>query len=1135
MADRPNTGESVTVPAGEDPRSFPWSWLLVFLALLAIVIVAGILFMQYSSQDALNKACDELNAVADLKADEIASWRRERLSDARIATGNPSIPAYVEEALVDPAGVDSREELLAATREVPDSPWFIVSKIDKSEAYATFSWRSHLALIVTFLVILALGLLFAFFWSRRRQQHYRQKYQFEETLRKSEERYRSIVDNTIEGIWTVDEDAMVTFVNQRMADMLGYDISEILGHAVFEFMDDQSREIAQQSLEKRRQGVEELYDFEFVHKDGSRLYVIVNASPLFDEGGRYIGTLGFFSDITARKHAEDELRETRDYLDNLIRYANAPIIVWDPSRRIVRFNRAFEFLTGYVSDEVVGQELAMLFPQQSREESLASIDLALSGEYWESVEIPILRKDGEVRIALWNSANIYAEDGTDLIATIAQGQDITARKQAEEEIKESEGRLHAIADASGDYIIMLDTELRIRFINRVEQGVDHDSIIGTPLYELVDEKDHDRVRTHLKRVVQDNCRREYETVFHRPDGMDIYYSSVAVPLVIEKEVVGVVVNSRDITGRKSMEEALRESEEKFRSSVEQSTDGIVLVDGRGIVIEWNSAMESIMGLQREQTIGKVYWDVLYLTVLPEHQDPETYQELKDQVLGSLERGFASWFGETSERELLSPQGERRIIQIASFPIQSREGMMMGNITRDITRRVQIENDLAYEVEVNKAVAELSSALLSQVSIDDISYVVLENARRLTGSRYGYVGYIETDTGYIICPTLSRDIWEQCGVEGKDIVFSEFTGLWGWVLNNRKPLLTNTPQEDPRSTGVPVGHIPIKRFVSVPALLGGALVGQIALANSDREYTEKDLEVLNRLADLYAMAVLRMWSEGELAEYREHLEELVSKRTQELEKANRQLQEEIAERRRNQEELRATAEQLRALSARVESVREEERRHVAREVHDTLGQSLTGLKINLSLLSKKLADDAEAEDRIASMIELVDTTIQSVREISTQLRPGVIDDLGLAAALDWQLKRFEEMTGLRCSFTSMAEDDFIDKGLAITLFRIAQEALTNIVRHAGASRVEVRLLRERKAILLDVRDDGMGISREEVEARESLGILGMRERANIYGGEVEIRGKRGAGTVLVVRIPVSDDGEAVDAEGEEAGG
>ncbi|MEW6555051.1 MAG: PAS domain S-box protein [Actinomycetota bacterium] len=825
-------------------------------------------------------------------------------------------------------------------------------------------------------------------------------------LEESERKYRTIVDNAQEGIWVIDGDMRTTFVNRRMADMLGYSEGEMLGRPILDFVDDGGRTEIERSMGGGDRGTSRQYEVEFLRKDGSRIFTNVAASPLTDDAGTAAGALAMVSDITERKRAEDEVRE-------------------------------------------------------------------------------------------------------------------------------SEGRLKAIADASGDFIIMLDTDHRIRFINRVEQGIDPDALIGTPLYEMVDEEDRDRVRTHLNRALFDNRRQEYETVFHRPDGADIYYSSVAVPLVVGEEVIGIVVNSRDITERKQAEEAVRESEEKFRSIVEQSTDGIVLVDGEGTVIEWNSAMEDISGLRREQAIGKALWEVQYLTLLPEQRDPRAYGELKEMVLGPLEKGFESWFGETIEREMLSPEGERRIIQTASFPIRSREGMMVGNITRDITRRVQVENDLAYEVEVNRAIAEMSSALLAQVSIEEVSYVVLENSKRLTGSRYGYVGYIEADTGHLISPTLSRDIWEQCDVEDKNIVFSKFGGLWGWVLENREPLLTNAPGEDPRSTGVPAGHIPIERFVSVPALLGGALVGQIALANSDRDYTRKDIEVLNRLADLYAMAVLRMWSEDELSEYREHLEELVRERTQELERTNRQLQEEITERRKNQDELRATAEQLRALSARVESVREEERRHVAREVHDTLGQSLTGLKINLSLLGRKLAGSEEV-DEISYMSDLIDATIQSVREISTQLRPGVIDDLGLAAALDWQLKRFEEMTGLKCSFVSRTEDESMDKDLAITLFRIAQEALTNIARHAGAGQVEVLLAQEPQEIVLRIKDDGRGISRQEVEDRGSLGILGMRERAHIYGGEVEISGGEREGTTVVVRIPLGGDDRAGGTPQEEGG-
>jgi len=159
------------------------------------------------------------------------------------------------------------------------------------------------------------------------------------------------------------------------------------------------------------------------------------ASPIKDNSGELIGAIETMEDVTERKQAEEELRRTRDYLGSLLQHANAPIIVWDRDQRITIFNTAFEQLTGYIAEEVVGQPLSMLFPEASRDESLTKIRQTLSGEYWESVEIPILRKDGESRIALWNSANIYDKDGKTLLATIAQGQDITERKSAEKNLR----------------------------------------------------------------------------------------------------------------------------------------------------------------------------------------------------------------------------------------------------------------------------------------------------------------------------------------------------------------------------------------------------------------------------------------------------------------------------------------------------------------------------------------------------------------------------------------------------------------------------------------------------------------------------------------------------------------------------
>lgn len=196
------------------------------------------------------------------------------------------------------------------------------------------------------------------------------------------------------------------------------------------------------------------------------------------------------------------------------------------------------------------------------------------------------------------------------------------------------------------------------------------------------------------------------------------------------------------------------------------------------------------------------------------------------------------------------------------------------LEKESRRCVQAEQRLQWESAVNAALAELSQALISPLSVDEISLIVLEQAKRLTGSAFGYVGYIDPKTGYLVAPTLSRDIWDACQVADKDIVFKQFVGLWGWVLHHRQSLLTNDPSHDPRSTGTPDGHVPIDRFLSAPAIINGTLVGQVAVANPSRDYTADDLAVVERLASLYSLAVERKRVEGALQEKSRELAERV---------------------------------------------------------------------------------------------------------------------------------------------------------------------------------------------------------------------------------------------------------------------
>ena len=222
--------------------------------------------------------------------------------------------------------------------------------------------------------------------------------------------------------------------------------------------------------------------------------------------------------------------------------------------------------------------------------------------------------------------------------------------------------------------------------------------------------------------------------------------------------------------------------------------------------------------------------------------------------------------------------------------------------------------------------------------------------------------------------------------------------------------------------------------------------------------------------------------------------------------------------RKTERLRESEEKLRRLAAHLISVREEERAHIAREIHDELGQVLTGLKMEVTWLAKRLREKPLLE-KTDSMCKLIDTTVQTVRKIATGLRPEMLDDMGLIAAVGWQAKEFQKRTGIRCRAKLPPESVKPPHDVATTVFRIFQEILTNVARHSRATRVDIELTLTEDRVGLEVVDNGVGIGDEDVTGKKSLGLLGMHERALLFGGEVHVSGKPGEGTRVSVNIPL----------------
>jgi PAS domain S-box-containing protein len=235
---------------------------------------------------------------------------------------------------------------------------------------------------------------------------------------------------------------------------------------------------------------------------------------------------------------------------------------------------------------------------------------------------------------------------------------------------------------------------------------------------------------------------------------------------------------------------------------------------------------------------------------------------------------------------------------------------------------------------------------------------------------------------------------------------------------------------------------------------------------------------------------------------------------------------IEERKRAEEQLSATNVQLRALSESLRSAREQEGARIAREIHDELGAALMSLKWGLEELDKTFAEAgdqaqlAARREKTAAMMKLIDNTINVVRRIAAELRPSILDDLGLVEAIEWQAQKFQAQTGIVCRCDCSLEDVELSQDQSTAVFRIFQEALTNILRHAQATSVDITMRKENGELILTISDNGRGIMEDEEAGRLSLGILGMRERAHLAGGRIDITGVKGEGTEVIVRVPIS---------------
>ena len=322
--------------------------------------------------------------------------------------------------------------------------------------------------------------------------------------------------------------------------------------------------------------------------------------------------------------------------------------------------------------------------------------------------------------------------------------------------------------------------------------------------------------------------------------------------VLLMALAGIYGQTVGVSGRTRRE--LLETNLELDQIFNTAADGMRVVDREFNVLRVNDTLLAMSGTSRAAALGQKCYEVF----------SGPYCHTPECPLLRVLRGERQIAIEVNK---VRPDGGKVPCLLTAIPYLDSRGNLLGIIEdfKDITSRREQERLLRWRADVDGAIAKLSSALLAKMDLDEMASLVVAQARELTGSRYGFVGYIDPQTGSLVCPTMTRDIWDECQVPGKNIVFHEFVGLWGWVLKNRRPIFTNSPYADERSSGVPAGHVPVERFLAVPAIIADKLMGIIALANSDREYVERDVEACRQLAMLLAIAIQRR--QGEEAMHR----------------------------------------------------------------------------------------------------------------------------------------------------------------------------------------------------------------------------------------------------------------------------
>jgi len=773
------------------------------------------------------------------------------------------------------------------------------------------------------------------------------------------------------------------------------------------------------------------FEIRMRRRDGTPVWVLENMILADGEKGPVVeGTL---VDISKRKRAEEALEQAAKRFHLVTLATQDAIFDWDLVTHDIWRNENYRRLFGAPERSLDSENWwADRLHPEDRDRAVVALDAALGSEAsLFSAEYRLRCPDGSYAHII-DRAYIVRNTQGQPVRMIGALSDLTERRRVEEALRESEKLYRLLAENVTDVIWTSDLDLRYTYISPAVMR-----LRGVTVEEAMAEKTEETLTPSSLKVAkgalaeelskesipqEDPSRsRTLELEQTCKDGSTVW-TEVRATLLRDPggRPVGILGVTRDISARQRAEEALRESEERFRLLAETMPDAVLVgQDGRNVYA--NAAVAHLLrAAGPEELVG---FDVFAL-IAPTHHE-WAQQQMQRALAGEKQPPF--------EDRFVRLDGSSVPVEIAASLLTWQGWPALQVVVRDVTERKRAEESLRESEERFRSLVENATIGI----------------------------YRTTPQGRILMANPAVVAMLKC--------------------ESLEELLARNLEEHGFEPGYP--------------------------RQAFRERIERDGEVRGLEA---------AWTrqDGSAVFVRESAHVVRGESGNVLYYDG--IVEDITERRQAEETLQRSRDQLRALTARVQRVREEERTRVAREIHDELGQDLTAIKIDLSSLSQEFS--ADKKQQCESILKLVDETIQSLRRISTELRPAILDAAGLVAAIEWAVEEFGARTGTKCRLDLPPDDVVIDQERATALFRILQETLTNVARHANATEVKVRLAKADGTLTLEVHDNGKGVGRAQLSHSASLGILGMRERALVLGGKLTITGGPGKGTTVRVQIP-----------------